>query len=118
MGWPWVMPLMFFALVVGVAVVGLLVIASGHARLPSERRPRSPETMLRDRYVRGELDQRQYHEALVDVLKDYYVRGRLGLEEYEARLKVLFGNERKRRADAQSVGPSRGTESSGPIAQG
>ena len=70
-----------------------------------ERRPSSPEAVLRDRFARGELTRRAYREALLEGLKDRYVRGELDLEEYETRLGCLFGDERPPLASEQAPGP-------------
>ncbi len=51
---------------------------------------RSPEERLRERYAAGALTRPQYQEALVDLLKDRYVRGELDVDEYEARLEHLL----------------------------
>jgi uncharacterized membrane protein len=110
-GWPWFVLLTFVVL-----AIGLLVLASLRGRAASERRPSSPEEVLRDRYARGELTRRAYREALVDVLKDRYVRGELDLEEYETRLGRLFGDERPLVTSEQAPGQSGETRHSGLIA--
>ncbi len=64
----------------------------------------TPEEILRERFARGEVTRDQYREAIVDMLKDRYVRGELTLEEYEARVNVVMGVARERKA-APETGP-------------
>lgn len=109
--WSWLVLLTFLVL-----AVGLVVLATWPGRASAERRPHSPEEVLRHRYARGELTQRQYREALVDVLKDRYVRGELELAEYETRLSLLLGDERLLAAGKAAPGPSWDTARADSIA--
>lgn len=53
-------------------------------------RPRSPDEALRERFALGAISRQQYRQALVDILKDRYIRGELDLDEYETRLDLLL----------------------------
>ncbi|TAK24131.1 MAG: SHOCT domain-containing protein [Chloroflexota bacterium] len=49
----------------------------------------APGDALRERYARGEIDARQYRDALMAVLKDRYVRGEIELDEFEEKVARL-----------------------------
>ena len=89
--WPFMLLPVLLMLVV--LVIGLVVLLSSLDPARTERRRRSPEELLRNRYARGEVSHQHYQAALVDVLKDRYVRGEIGLEAYEAQLHRLLRDE-------------------------
>lgn len=93
---PVVWPVLFLPmlLMLAVLVIGLVFLLSWLGPARTERRRRSPEEALRDRYARGEINRQRYREALADVLKDRYVRGEIGLDAYESRLGQLLQDER------------------------
>lgn len=62
----------------------------GAGGMIARRGPRSPEEALRERFARGAISRQQYREALVEILKDHYIRGELELDEYETRLDLLL----------------------------
>jgi uncharacterized membrane protein len=72
------------ALLLPLALVALWLTGRGFPSLRSE--PSSPAQLLRLRYARGEITQRQFQDALVDLLKERYVSGELGLQEFEDEL--------------------------------
>jgi uncharacterized membrane protein len=74
--WPFLV--VFMVLVLASALV---LFGAWRTRAGGAAPARSPEEVLRDRYAREELSQRQYRDTLVDILKDRYVRGELELEE-------------------------------------
>ncbi len=94
----WIFPVlgMAFLLVVILLVVrpvalGIAELLLGWSRPKTHNAPpESPEEVLRLRYARGEINQAQYHEALIDMLKDRYIRGELTTTEFEARLRTLL----------------------------
>ncbi len=55
------------------------------------------------RYSRGELTREQYRQALVDILKDRYVRGELDVEAYEVDLDACSGNRAPCRGEKLAV---------------
>lgn len=77
---------LLFAFTFGLSLIGA---RGARARIRS-RRTSSPERLLRERYVQGEIGRRAYLDALTDVLKDRYIRGELTPAEYEERLSVLL----------------------------
>jgi uncharacterized membrane protein len=71
--------------------LGLYFLGAARARDSiGPRRAASPEELLRERYVRGEVGRQAYLDVLADVLKDRYVRGELNSDEYEERVAVLL----------------------------
>lgn len=95
--------LLILGLVALVLLVSVLLVLAGRASTMPDGpdRARSPEDMLRARYVRGELSRQQYLEVLSDLLKDRYIRGEIDVAEYEARLRLLLGEATTRRHDEQ-----------------
>ncbi|MBI3979682.1 MAG: SHOCT domain-containing protein [Chloroflexi bacterium] len=101
MGWPALA--LVGLLMVALGLVVLAAVPRGVGGRERQGRLHSPEAILRERYATGELTHRQHREALVDLLKDRYVRGEIELDEYEARLGLLLGEpvERTNRQGAK-----------------
>ena len=114
-GGPWILPRLFFPLLV-IAAIAFLArprhawrarYAGPEPAPASSYHGTSPEEILRERFARGEVTRDQYREAMVDMLKDRYVRGELTLEEYEARVNVVMdvARDRKAASDTPQEGP-------------
>jgi hypothetical protein len=50
----------------------------------------APDTVLRRRYVAGELTYQQFQAGMVGLLKERFARGQLAVTEYEAELEKLL----------------------------
>jgi hypothetical protein len=97
-----VITLVAFALPVGIlaAIFGgpayLLYRLLGGGRRPAPAEPGgagaglSPETVLRRRYVAGELTYQQFQAGMMDLLKERFARGELAVSDYEAELEKLL----------------------------
>ncbi len=81
---------LLLAILIGL-VLGLIASNLGPSGGPeAERRPRSPQQTLEERFAQGKLTRQAYRAALVDILKGRYVRGELDLDEYQAQLDLLL----------------------------
>jgi hypothetical protein len=54
-----------------------------------------PETLLRRRYVAGELTYQEFQSGMVGILKERFARGEMALTEYEAEIERLLEPARR-----------------------
>ena len=86
----------FLALVVGGPLYLIYRFAAAGQRGRSSQagaidaRAFTPETLLRRRYIAGELTYEQFRSGMIDLLKERFARGQLALSEYEAELDKLL----------------------------
>jgi uncharacterized membrane protein len=94
-----------------------------------KREDRSPADQAREtlrlRFARGDITRQQYEEALVELLKERYVRDELDMSEFEDRLSGVLAEPRSHLGDGRldtRAGPPRGqgkraTAAAAPIAR-